>query len=141
MKYFVDEVPAASWAPGLEPALACYRVVNETQGTILETPDATEQDKYNAETVVRLLNAFPAMSGALRQSARAARQYERLLRSDLGSAYPAGILAEAFAEEALVSVGLTSHNTETIDGERHWNYSDPRGRICGPDPLRKIEPM
>jgi hypothetical protein len=66
MEYSVEEIPAASWAPGLEPALAYYRIVHEVAGTLLETPDATERDERNAHEFVAILNAHAGLVRALR---------------------------------------------------------------------------
>jgi hypothetical protein len=66
MEYSVEEIPAASWAPNIEPALACYRIVHEVAGTLLETPDATERDERNAREFVAILNSHGALLQALR---------------------------------------------------------------------------
>lgn len=66
MEYSVDEVPAASWGPGLPQALACYRIVHEVAGTLLETPDATETDERNAHEIAHKLNSYSVMTRALK---------------------------------------------------------------------------
>jgi hypothetical protein len=53
----VEEAPAASWGPGLPPAIACYRIVAASGAILLETPDATERDAEVAEIVAGLINA------------------------------------------------------------------------------------
>jgi hypothetical protein len=68
MEYSVEEVPAASWAPSLEPALACYRIVHEVAGTLLETPDASETDERNAHEVVAMLNGVGLLRRALEEA-------------------------------------------------------------------------
>ena len=65
MEYSVEEIPAASWRPGLPQALACYRIVHEVAGTILETPDASETDERNAFEIVSVLNNAAQMYRAL----------------------------------------------------------------------------
>jgi aminoglycoside phosphotransferase (APT) family kinase protein len=66
MEYSVDEVPAASWGPGLEQALACYRIVHEVAGTVLETPDAMERDERNAHEITHMLNSYSVLVRALK---------------------------------------------------------------------------
>ena len=112
--------------------------MSDTGGTLLETPDGTETDKCTAEAVARLLNAFPAMSGALKSAACAMRHYEHLLNADCHKGYPYGRQAEEDAETALAIVGLTSHNTPDADKELAWRYSDPDRLVLGPDPLRGV---
>ena len=61
MEYTVEEVPAASWRPGLPQALACYRVLCPEGYTIVETPDATETDEQNAQKVAHALSVYPVL--------------------------------------------------------------------------------
>ena len=66
MEYTVEEVPAASWRPGLPQALACYRVLCPEGYTIVETPDATETDEQNAHKVAHALNSVSVAIRALK---------------------------------------------------------------------------